>query len=148
MEVVMDFDNGNVVTDGVKISLGNDGGVFPKMTGEVREVNVSTQGEHIFNANEKFNILGFGVSLAIRYNSHSIKSICIIFDDIEFFDQSLSESKIIKKFEREYGLDIEYSHPTFGRVGNFHWGEVCFLYDPRQGDLSLCFSYKNGRNSA
>lgn len=145
MEANINFEDGEVFINGTKISLDEIGGVIPKLKGEVREANESTYVESIINFDERFTILGFSASIAIHYHSQSIKSICMLFNEMVFFDRTLMESKIIKKFEKKYSLDVESFHPAIAKIRNLTWGEACFLYDPRQGDLSLCLSYKGVR---
>jgi hypothetical protein len=136
MEVTFNLLSGKVLIEGVNISLTADGEIIQKFTGF-----------HNFSSSEyrscnKFATLSASAELIVAVDQLSIVSICILFDWIVFFDRTLLESKIIRRFEKKYGATIKEVSSTTGEVGKFPWGDAYFSYDPHYGSLLLCFTYK------
>jgi len=127
MEVTFNMTNGNVFIEGVKISLGDDGEIIPKLRGFSKNlVNCNALGNEYLSA-KKFSTLGSSALLVIHTKNRNVVSICILFDEIVFFDRTILESKIIKRFERKYGMAVGGSSSTVGEIGNFTWGKHIFL---------------------
>ena len=99
--------------------------------------------ERSFQSRRKFITLSAAASIVVDVTAGKIASICILFDEITFFEKSLLESKIIKRFEKKYGISVKVPSPTVGEVGNFAWGSAAFWYHHRLGDFSLCFTYND-----
>jgi hypothetical protein len=141
MEVTFDLFNGAVLIEGTVIALDHFGEISPKINGNFRQIPGSTTEERDFQSDRRFSLLSTQASIAIVADARKITSLCILFDDIIFFEKTLLESKIIERFERKYGIHFDGDSRSVAEIGKFSWGEGAFHYDHRQGDLSLCFSY-------
>jgi hypothetical protein len=143
MEITFDLAKGDVLVDMKKFALIEGGKLLPDLNGNFRDLSISNKKESEVRFDRKFTLLNSSASLVLRMVPEQILDICILFDEVVFFDQTILESKIIQKFQKKYGERIESPHATVAKVGSFNWGQACFSYDPRQGDLSLCFLYNS-----
>jgi hypothetical protein len=142
MEVTFDLLNGNVLIEGINISLTADGEIIQKFTGFHKFSSTSQTTQSEYRSCNKFTTLSSSVDLIVAVEKLRIVSICILFEWIVFFDRTLLESKIIRRFEKKYGETIREVSSTTGEVGKFLWGDAFFSYDPHYGSLLLCFTYK------
>jgi hypothetical protein len=142
MEVTFDLSSGNVLIEGVNISLTADGEIIPKFMGFHKSSSSSQTIQSEYRSCKKFTTLSSSADLIVAVDQLRIVSICILFDWIVFFDRTLLESKIIRRFEKKYGATIMVVSSTTGEVGKFLWGDAYFSYDPHYGSLLLCFTYK------
>jgi len=142
MEVTFDLSSGDVLIEGVNISLSANGEIIPKSMRFYKFCSSSQRLETEYRSCNKFMTLSSSADLIVSVDALRIASICILFDWIVFFDRTLLESKIIRRFEKKYGTTIREVSSTTGKVGKFLWGDAHFSYDPHYGVLLLCFTYK------
>jgi hypothetical protein len=141
MNIKFDFSDGSVFIESQKIDVYSlEKSSFP--VSESRPISNSLKGnEKEWHFNQTFTTLSAKGSLVVRGTKEKISSICFLFNEINFFERSILESKIIQRFEKKYSINVVISHPSRAEIGSFYWGEACFLYDPRQGDINLCITY-------
>lgn len=141
MNIKFDFSDGSVFIESQKIDVGSFGKLsFP--ASKSRPISNSLKGnEKEWHFNRTFTTLSATGSLVVRGTPEKISSICFLFDEINFFGNSILESKIIKRFEKKYDIKVVSSHPSIAEIGPFYWGKAWFSYDPRQGDINLCLTY-------
>jgi hypothetical protein len=142
MEVTFDLSSGKVLIEGVNISLTADGEIIPKFPGFHKSSSRSQTIQIEYRSCNKFTTLSSSADLIVAVDQLRIVSICILFDWIVFFDRTLLESKIIRRFAKKYGAKIREVSSTTAEVGKFLWGDACFSYDPHYGSLLLCFTYE------
>ena len=141
MEVTFDLSSGNVLIEKVNISLSPNDEIISKFKGFYKFSSTSNKLEDEYRSLNKFRSLSSSADVTVVVDRLKIVSICILFDEIVFFDRTLLESKIIRRFEKKYGTKISGISSTIGEVGNFPWGYAHFSYDPHYGILNLCFAY-------
>ncbi|MCU6432910.1 hypothetical protein LPB67_03855 [Undibacterium sp. Jales W-56] len=141
MNIKFDFSDGSVFIESQKINVDSLGkSSFP--VSESRSISNSMKGnEKEWHFNQAFTTLSTTGSLVVRGTQEKISSICFLFDEINFFESSILESKIIKRFENKYDIKVISSHPSIAEIGSFYWGKAWFSYDPKQGDINLCITY-------
>ena len=143
MEVTFDFSSGDVLIEKVRISIDTSCEILPNLNGGFMALDEPDKIKRSFQSRQKFTTLSAEASLVVDVTAGKIASICILFDEINFFEKSILESKIIRRFEKKYGISVKIRSPSVGEIGNFAWGSAAFWYHHRLGDLSLCFIYND-----
>ena len=72
--------------------------------------------------------------------------IYILFQTPEFFEKNLLNSKILKRFMKKYKLehsnfDVEHPARVILNKENHNWRLIEFIYDPKQGDISMSLEF-------
>ena len=141
MNLNFDFLKGSIYVDGLKLEL-DDGGIPSQPLGRVAlEPEEFPENVRQWGFSEKAYVAGHAGSLVLRTLANKLVAACVQFEEINFFNRSILESKIIKRFEEEYKISVSGSRGVIGEIGTFAWGNAYFSYDPRQGDLNLCLNY-------
>jgi hypothetical protein len=143
VEVTFDFSSGDVLIEKVKISIDISCQILPNLNGGFMALEKPDKVEGRYQSKRKFTTLSAEASIVIDVAARKIASVCILFDEVNFFEKSILESIIIKRFEKKYGISVKSHSPTVGEIGNFSWGSASFLYHHRLGDFSLCFIYND-----
>lgn len=143
MEVTFNFPSGDVLIEKVRVSIDTSCQILPNLNGGFMALDKPDKVEGRYQSKRKLTTLSAGASIVVDVTAGKIASVCILFDEIIFFEKSILESKIIKRFEKKYGISVKGSSPTVGEIGNFSWGSASFLYHHRLGDFSLCFIYND-----
>jgi hypothetical protein len=86
---------------------------------------------------KKVSVFGKSADGVIEVGEEGVFSLTILFDLIEFFTSSMLESKVIKACEKSLNLKFMSNHPSTAFLESCEWGSAVFLYDAKQGDLSL-----------
>jgi hypothetical protein len=94
----------------------------------------------------KVNIFGKSADGVIEVKEGRVCAVTFLFDLIEFFESSVLESKILKACEKSLNIKFASSHPSMASLNSCEWGQVTFLYDAKQGDLSLGIIFQHDSN--
>jgi hypothetical protein len=86
---------------------------------------------------KKIDVFGNSADGVIDVEENSSVLFTFLFDLIEFFDCSILESKIVRKFQSFWDVKFISNHPSSASLDSCDWGHVTFFYDAKQGDLSL-----------
>lgn len=141
MNIKFDFSDGSVFIESQKIDVDSLGKLSSPVFESRQILNSLKENVREWHCNRTFTTLSATGSLVVTSGQNNISSICFLFNEINFFERSILESKIIQRFEKKYSINVVSSHPSRAEIGSFYWGGACFLYDPRQGDINLCITY-------
>jgi hypothetical protein len=92
----------------------------------------------------KVSIFGKSADGVIEVEKGRVCAVTFLFDLIEFFESSVLESKVLKACEKSLNINFASSHPSMASLNCCKWGQVTFLYDAKQGDLSLDITFRHG----
>ena len=91
----------------------------------------------------KVSIFGKSADGVIEVEEGRVCAVTFLFDLIEFFESSVLESKVLKACAKSLNIDFASSHPSMASLNSCEWGQVIFLYDAKQGDLSLDITFRH-----
>jgi hypothetical protein len=130
MEVTFDLSSGNVLIEGVNISLTADGEIIPKFMGFHRSSSSSQTIQSEYRSCKKFTTLSSSADLIVAVDQLRLVSICILFDWIVFFDRTLLESKSSGDLKRSMVRQSWRFHRLLEKSENFH-GETLISHTIR-----------------
>ncbi|WP_157201947.1 hypothetical protein [Massilia sp. Root335] len=93
---------------------------------------------------KKVSIFGKSADGVIEVEEGRVFAVTFLFDLIEFFESSVLESKVLKACETSLNINFASSHPSMASLNSCEWAQVTFLYDAKQGDLSLDITFRHG----
>ena len=94
----------------------------------------------------KSSVFGKSADCVIEVGEGRVCTITLLFDFIEFLESSILESKILKAFEKSFNVRFISNHPSTAFLDFCDWGQATFLYDAKQGDLSLEITFQLSSN--
>jgi hypothetical protein len=97
----------------------------------------TNQGRTRYRIIGKVSVCGQSANCVIEIEERIKFSITFLFDLIEFFESSTLESKVIEACEKTLNLEFISNHPSNAFLDPCEWGSAIFVYDAKQGDLSL-----------
>lgn len=137
----IDWHNGSVSLEHLAITLDSNGGLDSAVQAICLRPELLSSGVTRYRLARKVSVCGFVADCVIDILQGKLSCIALLFDVIQFFDQTILESKVVKAIEKKSGLHAVSAHPSSACLDPCPWGKAEFSYDPRQGDLSLVLSF-------
>ncbi|MFS2022343.1 hypothetical protein [Massilia sp. CT11-137] len=144
--VKLDLKHGLVLVDSAPIKVGKNGVLSGSIT-KLCSLPIHTdEGRTRYRLLKKAGVCGKSADGVIEVAEGRVCAVTFLFDLIEFFESSVLESKVLKKFEKSLNLNFMSNHPSTAFLDCCEWGQVIFFYDAKQGDLSLDITFERSPN--
>lgn len=140
--VKMDAERGLVLVDLVPIADARDGGLAGSIARLCSPPVRTSEGRTRYRLIRKATVYGNPADCVIEVLNQRVCSVTFLFDWIEFFEFSVRESKILKACEKSSGITFIADHPASAFSDFGDWAQAHFLYDAKQGSLSLDITFQ------
>lgn len=139
--VKLDLKHGSVLIDSALIAVDEEG-VLADSIAKLCSPPVQTdEGRTQYRLSRKATVCGKSADVLIEVTEGRVSAVTFLFDLIEFFEFSVLESKILKACAKFSGINFLSNHPSTAFSEPAEWGQAKFLYDAKQGDLSLDITF-------
>lgn len=135
--IKLDLNRGAVHIDSAPIHIDTEGGLVESIAKLCSPpIQIAQRGAR-YRLLRKVSVCGQAADCVIEVVDKAALAVTFLFDLIEFFESSILESKIIKRFEKSLDVKLTSNHPSSAFMDPCRWGAIRFYYDARQGDLGL-----------
>lgn len=133
----LNSNHGSIYVDSALIEVRENGTLVGSIAKLCASPIHTTEGGTRYRLLRRISVFGQSADGAIEVGDGPAFSVTVLFDLIEFFEFSILESKVIRAFEKELNLKFMSDHPSTAFLDSCKWGNAIFIYDAKQGDLSL-----------
>lgn len=139
----LDLKQGRILIDSTAIAVDEKSVLLESIAKSCSLPIQTDEGRTQYRVLSKVNICGKSADCVIEVEGGRVCAVTFLFDLIEFFESSVLESKILKTCEKSLNMRFLSSHPSTASLNSDEFGQVTFLYDAKQGDLSLNIIFRH-----